>query len=538
MPNLKLLDCTLRDGGYYNAWDFDSTLIDAYLKAMAAISADYIELGFRGFAKDTFYGGCAYTTDHFIRRLSIPAGLTLGVMVNASEMMHHPDGVIAALKRLFVSAAESPVTLVRIPCHFYEFAATLEGCQWLKDQGYRVGINLMQIADRSLQEIEALATLASGYSLDVLYFADSMGSMDPPQTTAIIQALRTGWSGELGIHTHNNMGRALANCLQAIEDGVTWVDGTVTGMGRGAGNVQTEYLAVELATLRAEKPCNITPLMALIRQYFGPMQQRCGWGPNTYYYLAGKYGIHPTYIQSMLQDARYTDDDVLAAIDHLKTSGGKKFKLNTLEASRHFYVGEPMGTWAPASLMAGREVLILGTGPGVARHQPAIEDYIRGYGPIVIALNTQTSIASELIDVRAACHPVRLLADCAEHRQLPQPLITPASMLPENICGELADKKLLDFGLVIQPERFDFECTYCALPNSMVIAYVLAVATSGQASRLTLAGFDGYGAGDPRNDEMDHILNLYLNHKAARSVVAITSTCYQIPKTSVYSFLT
>lgn len=503
---------------------------------MAAISVEYVELGFRGFPQDDFLGGCAYTTDVFIRGLKIPDGLKIGVMVNASELVNYSEGVIAALKKLFYPVNQSPVSLVRIPCHYYEFEQTLLGCQWLKEQGYKVGINLMQVADRSLSEVEALAKLASQFDLDVLYFADSMGSMHPNQTSQIIDALKSGWSGELGIHTHDNMGRALANCVQAVADGVTWIDGTVTGMGRGAGNVKTEYLAVELAEFRQDKPCNITPLMGLIAKYFAPMQQEYGWGTNTYYYLAGKYGIHPTYIQEMLGDNRYLDEDILGVIDHLKASGGKKFSLNTLEAARHFYVGEPVGTWSPRELIEGRDVLILGTGPGVEIHQQAIEDFIQSQEPIVIALNTQTHIEADLIDLRAACHPVRLLADCQEHLKLPQPLVIPASMLPEDIYGELQGKKLLDFGLAVQSETFKFEDYYCILPTSLVITYTLALATSGGAQNILLAGFDGYPAGDPRNLEMDHILRLYLASANSRPLISVTPTKYNIQKDSVYRF--
>jgi 4-hydroxy 2-oxovalerate aldolase len=534
--SLTFLDCTLRDGGYYNAWDFDRILIEEYLQAMAAISVDYVEMGFRGFPKREFRGGCAYTTDSFIQSLTIPESLKLGVMINASEIIDYSEGVVAGLSKLFVAANQSPVSLVRIPCHFHEFEITLEGCRWLKDQGYRVGINLMQVADLSLTEIEKLARLANQYPLDVLYFADSMGSMSPAQTTHIINALRVGWPGELGIHTHNNMGRALANSLQAISDGVTWVDGTVTGMGRGAGNVQTEYLAIEMAVLRPDHPCNITPLMALIRRYFGPMQQEYGWGANTYYYLAGKHGIHPTYIQSMLRDTRFNDSDVLAVIEHLKTSGGKKFNLNTLEAARHFYLGAPIGSWAPASELAGHEVLILGSGPGVANHQMALETYIRSHQPVVIALNTQSDLAPDLIHLRAACHPVRLLADCNAHIELPQPLITPASMLPDDIAQKLITKKLLDFGLTVQPNTFEFAETYCVLPTSMVVAYTLAIASSGQASKILLAGFDGYSAGDPRNHEMNALLESFTNLPGSPPIMAVTPTCYKIPSSSIYIY--
>ena len=537
MNNIKLLDCTLRDGGYYNNWDFDRALIEDYLRSMAAIAADYVELGFRSFHQNGFRGGCAYTTDSFIRGLDVPDGLKLGVMVNASEIVTHPDGVDAALAKLFSPASDSPVSLVRIPCNVYEFEATLKGCRWLKNQGYTVGINLMQIAVCSLDEIERLAALASNYALDVLYFADSLGGMNPEQTSEIIQALRKGWHGELGIHTHDNMGQALANSLRAVKEGVSWIDGTVTGMGRGAGNVKTEYLAIELAPIRQNCVCNITPLMTVIGKYFSVMQKQYGWGTNSYYYLAGKYGIHPTYIQEMLTDARYMEEDILAVIDYLKSVGGKRFNLNTLDAARHFYVGEPRGTWTPASLIAGREALILGTGRGVSHHKQAIEQYIRDQHPCVIALNTQTHIAPELIEIRAACHPVRLLADCSEHGTLPQPLVTPASMLPDSVLDALEGKKLLDFGLTVEPNTFRFENNYCILPTSLVIAYALAVATSGQASRILLAGFDGYGADDPRNNEMDILLKQYMQAPQAIPLTAVTPTRYQIPQSSIYSFV-
>ncbi len=217
-----LLDCTLRDGGYYNHWDFPPALIADYLAAMAAISADFVEIGFRSFDRRGFKGGAAYSTDAWLRSLPLPEGLKIGVMVNAAELVGHADGVVPALQQLFASAKDSPVSLVRIACHVDEFFTVLPGCAWLNSQGYKVGLNLMQIADRSPAEIEVVGQQCSGHPIDVLYFADSLGSMDPEQTAAIVRSLRKHWQGALGIHTHDNMTRALANSLRAIEEGVTW----------------------------------------------------------------------------------------------------------------------------------------------------------------------------------------------------------------------------------------------------------------------------------------------------------------------------
>lgn len=540
---IKLVDCTLRDGGYYNQWDFNPELVDAYLNAMVALQVDFVEIGFRSVQNNGFKAGFAYTTDRFLQSLSIPQELKskLGVMINGSELVKaglsseanfaHQELV---LKTLFSPKQDSMITLVRIACHVNEFEACLNASDWLKSQGYTVGFNLMQIAECSESEIMRLAELASNHPIDVLYFADSMGSLTPVQVANITKAFRSAWLGELGIHTHDNMNQALANSIAAVKSGITWVDSTVTGMGRGPGNVQTEYLVMALAQYR-NTPFNLTKLLELIRLYFKPLQMHYGWGTNPYYYLAGQYGIHPSYIQEMIADSRYSEEDILAVIEHLKIEGGKKFSLGTLDAARHFYQGQARGTWSPVNMFKNREVVLLGAGPSVKQHRAAIEAYIQAKKPIVLALNTQSSIAQNLIDVRVACHPIRLLADCETHVNLPQPLITPASMLPNDVLSSLNGKTLLDYGLQVQGDTFLVKDTHCVLPTSLVVAYALAILTSGNVKRLLLAGFDGYGADDPRRKEVDAIFSHFLNSELACPILSITPTRYEIPVASIYA---
>jgi len=531
-----ILDCTLRDGGYYNAWDFNVELINDYLQAMYALPVDYVELGFRTLDSNGFKGACAYTTDRFIRQLDVPEELKLGVMVNASEIVNHKKGLVSALSQLFNPVAKSPLTLVRIACHMHEFESALPGCLWLKEMGYEVGINLMQIAERSKEEIEKVAYLASKHPIDVLYFADSMGGMSPEHTSEIIATLRREWNGPLGIHTHDNMGRAMANSMRAVSDGVTWVDSTVTGMGRGAGNVQTEYLAIEMAEYK-QVSLNLTPLLSVIDKHFKPLQSKYGWGMNTYYYLSGKHGIHPYFVQKMLSDSRYSDEDILTVIENLSKVGGKKFSLEMLESGRNFYKGKPNGNWLPSSIIEGKEVLIIGSGPSSIRHKTALENFIIKFQPIVIALNAQKTIKDELINFRAACHPVRLLADCSGHLNLPNPLATPSSMLPESVRSALQDKELLDFGISIESNTFSFSDTHCTLPSSLVIAYALAIAASGKCTRILLAGFDGFSADDPRTEEMNDLFSVFKKNKEAPTLLSITNTRYRLSTTSIYSML-
>src|SRR5690554_4385306 len=529
---MLILDCTLRDGGYYNSWNFPQEIVVNYLKAMDAACVDIVELGLRSLSNKGFKGAAGYSTDSYLTSLNIPKSLKVSVMINAAEITGDKP-LMKCLETLFpVKASDSPVDVVRIACHVHEFEAALPASNWLKSQGYLVGFNLMQVADRSQEEVEALAKAASQYEIDTLYFADSMGSMNPEQCKQIIKWLRAYWKGALGIHTHNNMGLALSNTLAALDEGVTWLDATVTGMGRGPGNAQTEELVIEIAESRGQS-INLVPLMSIIREYFQPLKNKCGWGSNPYYYLSGKYGIHPTYIQEMLNDSRFDEEDILAAIDHLKVEGGKKFSFNALDATRNFFVGDSGGSWSPKDAIEGRDVLIIGAGPSAKEHSSELERYITNHKPFVIALNTQSTLPQELIDIRVASHPVRLLADCDQHTKLPQPLVTPVSMLLEDVKKALGSKELYDFGMQVKDNNFECGETRTVLPNSLVISYALAIAASGKSHNIYLAGFDGFGAGDKRTFEMQKVFNLFFE-KTGLSPVSVTYTGYDLPVKSVY----
>jgi 4-hydroxy 2-oxovalerate aldolase len=531
----KLLDCTLRDGGYYNLWDFTPALLNDYLQTMADLPVECVEFGFRFMPGKSsgFLGGCAFSTDDYINSYDIPGNLKIAVMVNGSDLVSFKGEIEDAIKLIFQPKSKSPVDLVRIACHTNQVKEVLPALSTLKKLGYLTTVQLMQIGTNSELEVEKLAKLVSGHPIDVLYFADSLGSMNPEQITNTVKAIRSYWKETLGFHAHNNMELALPNTIRALDEGVTWVDGSVMGMGRGPGNARTEYLAIELEERSGQK-MNHASLLELINKHFKPMQNLYKWGPNPYYYMAGKYGIHPTYVQEMLSSSYYNEEDILGVVGNLNDIGASRFSTDALQQARNFYNEEPKGTWNPKILLKDKQVLVLGTGPGAARYRDALEIFIRRNKPIVIALNKQSPIDEELINFRTACHPIRLLSEYKAHINLPQPLITPASMLPPKLKGLLMTKELLDYGIAVRDGIFQFFPNYGILPSSLVIAYVLAISTSGEAKEILLAGFDGYGAGDPRNDEMDKLLMLYNHHPDALPVVSITPTQYNLPQKTVY----
>ena len=533
MNKVKNLDCTLRDGGYYNNWDFTKDLVNDYLKTMSSIGVDYVEVGFRSFQTKDFKGPTWYTTDSYLESLQIPKNLTIGVMVNAFELITHPLGILKATKKMFKDSKKTKVKFVRLACHFEEFNETIEVCKILKELGYFVTINLMQISEQSKEKILSVAKIAQKTELDVLYFADSLGGMDPTEVSNIIKNFREHWKGLIGIHTHNNLGKAIANSLAAVKSGANILDSTVTGMGRGPGNAQTEYLLIEMQNIQKRK-FDIFPLLKLIKNYFEPMKQKYKWGMNTFYFLAGKYGIHPTYIQEMLM-GHFGDNEILVAINQLKNSGGKRYNVDLVRSEFQKPMKLKKGKWSPVKKINNREVLLIASGPKAKDYKYAIEKYIKLKKPYVIAVNTEVAIDKNFIDIFAACNPLKLISDCDIYKTLVLPLAVPSSLLSDDLKEKFKNVKLLDFGAGVKEKHFEFHETGAVMPRLYTLVYALSIATSGNASKVLLAGFDGYGTQDRRTKTIDELFYLYSSFKDAKSIVAVTPTSYSVASASIYT---
>lgn len=529
---IKHLDCTLRDGGYYNSWDFEPQLVKEYLNTMSEIQIDYCEIGFRSIINKGFKGPYAFSTDEFLEEIKIPKKLEnkIGVMINGKEISD-PSSQLKILKQLFKPSNESPVSLVRIACHFEEYEKCLPAVEWLKSKGYTVGMNIMQANTDRLKEFEYLSKISTNYPIDVLYFADSMGCLDPTQVTEIINSIRQSWEGELGVHTHDNLGLSITNTLRGIENGATWVDSTVTGMGRGPGNAQTEFLILELG----KENINLSVLLELINKHFNQLKSSYHWGKNPYYYLAGRHKIHPTYIQNMLQDVRFSEKDILTVIEHLKNTNSQRYTREKLESTQSIYPNTPNGNWPPQNALKGKDVLLIGTGPSSRKYKKAIEQFIGNKQLTVLALNSFESIDEELIDYRIACNPERIYADFKGYCKPNQKLITPLSALPNEFQRILNKENVLDFGIINDGINFQPSKHSVHMTSTLVFQYALGIIISGEVNRVFLAGFDGYPNGDPRNDESKRIIQDYYNYdERAVELISITPTYYDIKKESVF----
>ena len=534
---LKILDCTLRDGGYYNNWDFSRELIEEYLLAMSVAKIDYIEIGFRFFKKDTYLGPCAYTTSSFLETLNIPKGLKIGIMINAKDILANGLTKKEIDKTFFDLPKKNKISFIRFACHLNEIVKIIPICNELNKKKITTAINLMQISEVSDGEIEKITKLASNSKLDIFYFADSLGNLEPKNIIDISNVIKRYWKKDIGFHAHDNMGRALINGVAALNNGVKWIDSTVTGMGRGAGNIKTEFALLQFSKY-LKKNSDISLLLKVIENRFDPMKQKYHWGTNPYYYLAGQHKIHPTFIQSMLSELKLEPLEMLSAIDNLKSEEGKNFNRNLIEVGKKLYEGKTSGDWSPFSLIKGRDVLIICPGPSSMTHSEAIENFIKQKKPFVIALNVQKHINEKLINLRVSCQTLRIMTDVSIFKKITQTLVLPFDRLPaqqKKNFKKLKKLKIVNYGLQVKPGKFNFGKNSSIAPNSLTIAYALSIANSGRAKKIYVSGLDGFPLEDPRRREMDETLAVYSSLKNKSELISITPTRYKIKSSSVYA---
>ena len=525
----RVLDCTLRDGGYYNAWDFRPELVAAYFRSVEDANLDAIELGFRMPPAAEYLGPFAYTTDAYLRDVDLPKGPLLGVMCNGSDLVGDPVNVIDAM---FGPCDDSPIGLVRIAAHFREVDACRPAVQRLRELGYRVGFNVMQASVKPVDEVRATAAAINDWGLvEVLYFADSLGDMNREQVESLIDVIGSEWGGELGIHTHDNRSRALDNTLAGFEAGVTWLDATILGMGRGAGNCRSDFLLFELAE-RGHDRYRAEALLEVTEVDFRELQREHGWGANLLYFKSATDSIHPSYVQFMQADDRYGWAEMVDVLNVLPTLGGLSFKSQNVAAASTSHISDGDGDWDATGWLDGRRVLIVGSGPSTVQHRDAIASLAEREQVAVLCLNTTSSLAPDLIDAYVACHSARLLLESRRIQSLHSKLVAPARAL--DVLGE-EHEGILDFGVSVEAGTFVVRPTGCTLPSRLALGYALAIANAGGATEILLVGMDGYPAGDARQEEVSALFAAYEAAGDKAPIVALTPTTYQIPQGSIYA---
>jgi 4-hydroxy 2-oxovalerate aldolase len=332
------------------------------------------------------------------------------------------------------------------------------------------------------------------------------------------------------------MARALDNTLTAMNEGVSWLDVTVTGMGRGAGNAQTESLLASLD----ETEYNPDSIYELVIKHFDDMQKKYGWGSSLPYFLGAKNDIHPTYIQNLVSSDIYGKDEVLDAIKYLSNiEGTSSYSSDLLTTAISFSSTrkDVSGSTDLVDIFKEREVLIVANGPSLQRYQKDIESYISNRKPVVLAVNVSSVLSEELIDYYCVSHNSKFVSQSKYYSSLNKPIIAPLHRFSETEINVLtcSSRETIDFGFEVQPSTFSVEQTFCQSPYDVTFAYALGVAAIAGVPSVRVVGVDGYTSNDPRQLEMIEICNLFKESGEHREIVALTPTTYPVAQMSIFA---
>jgi 4-hydroxy 2-oxovalerate aldolase len=529
----KILDCTLRDGGYYNNWFFEKNLVNKYLSCLSSSGVNIVELGFRLYPQIGNLGPYAYSSDEFLKTLNLPGNLDIAVMINATDIINCDSTIADAIANIFVSKEESPVDIVRIAANIKDIEECRVIAMELDKLGYSVFLNLMQISSTGLNLLKTtVKNIQSWNTVEVLYFADSFGSMSISSINTVVGVIKSVWNGSIGIHTHDNKGHALTNSLGAIDCGVDYIDATILGMGRGAGNAKMEHLLVEIVDLGLGN-YNPDSLFSLSLLEFSQLQEKYNWGSSIYYYLSAVHGIHPTYIQSMLDDSRYDVDQILSAIEFLKQNVSSSYSIENMLEALSNSAGSENGAWSSKGWATGRDVLIIGSGPSVEQYKNEITKYIIQKKPLVLCLNINQNISEELVDAYIACHEARISIELDLYSNLSKPIILPMGRVPIEVKNLLSDVDILDYGLKISDGPYIIQDNGCCLDKPLVLMYALSLLSVSGMSKVLLTGIDGYDRNSLKQQEMVKALKKYTDKNKHVLLRAITPTTYPIEQSLI-----
>lgn len=279
MEKLNVLDCTLRDGGYYTNWEFDDEFIDKYTSSIKSLPVDYIEIGYRSKKLDQPRGEYFYLSLEKIKKIKQQVGSkSICIMLNLKDCL---DIDVQNL----LSDCVSYVDLVRIAVPPADISKGKELSLKIKNIGFKTAINIMYIhrlvKDREIYE----ELIGIEKYLDVLYLVDSYGALYPKELSFIIREIRKRTQINLGFHGHNNIELAFANTLTAIDHDVSFIDATIAGIGRGAGNLKTELLLQYLNKF-SQLDLDVEPLIN-ISEYIENLNSQYKWGSNIAYAQSG-----------------------------------------------------------------------------------------------------------------------------------------------------------------------------------------------------------------------------------------------------------
>jgi 4-hydroxy 2-oxovalerate aldolase len=507
--NISFLDCTLRDGGYYTNWDFEKELVNDYIIAINELPVDYVEVGYRSKEKSTYRGAFFYLPIYLLEEIKSITTKKIVVILDQKDVL--PQDIPELL-----SECRGLVDVVRIAVAPTKIDEGLLLAAAIKREGFKVCFNLMY-ASRWDNDFPGLTHLEQiQEKIDVLYVVDSYGGMYPSDVEKIFRRLKDHLSINLGFHGHNNLEMAMANTLSAIEAGATYIDSTILGMGRGAGNLKTELL---LTILHQKKnlPLNFDALNNILEP-FRKLRNLHGWGSSLPYIASGAFSLPQDSVHSRVKKRYYSLNAIVSEVNE-----------NTIPEAPDFPVFKAEGKV--------EKVFIIGGGENPQKYFHALLEYFSNHPdiPIIHSSSKNIFLFKDLdnpqyysISGMEGKRFETVFPDAAEGEKI---LVTPpepkynGTYIPKNHISTVY--RLEGFSLF-------------SVSEVSATAMCLEIAVELGAQQIFLSGYDGYQGAVTKVElelfeENQELFEKTLQHN--KEIFSVTPTNYNINSKSIFTLV-
>lgn len=478
MKHIKLLDCTLRDGAYLIDKTFGETTIKGIISGLVKSKIDFIEVGFfqdEGFGE----GKTVFKNSADVKRY-IPKdkqGCEFTVLADYSRysinnLDNHCDDSIDAIRECFFKT---------------ERFDALEVCKKIKEKGYKLFVQPVDILGYS--DIELIEFLQAVNEIEPYCFSivDTFGSMYQEDLCRVFELINHNLTPacKVGFHSHNNMQLSSALSQEFIRMSTgkreIVVDGTLSGMGRGAGNTPIELVAQYMIS-KLNYGYDMDALLDVIDCYMDNIRSRCTWGYTTQYFVAGSYGAHVNNVSYLLQKNSIRSKDIRYILNKIGASERKRYDFELLEKTYLELVDSEIDDTADMEKLktqiGNKPVLILVPGQTIITEKESIEKYIAENEPVIISVNfIHDTIRTDYVYINNVKR--------YEYWKNNDKFNSSMKILTSNVTEERNDDKILTVSFTAL-----IKCGWEHFDNSTIM--LLRLLDNLRVSSISIAGFDGY----------------------------------------------
>ncbi len=500
MGKIELLDCTLRDGGYVNDWEFGHNNIVNLFERLVSSKVDYIEIGFLDDRRP-------YDVNRTIMPDSASVNKTYaGLDKGESLILGMIDYGTCDISNI-LPADESILDGIRVIFKKHVMKEAIAFCGEIKNLGYKVFAQAVSITSYSDEELGQLIDLVNDLDPYAFSLVDTYGLLHRRQLMHYFDLSNEKLNSNirLGYHAHNNFQLAFANCVELMEqEGIErdlLIDGTLYGMGKSAGNAPLELLA-EYMNNNLGKDYNLNQIMEAIDVTILDIYRRIPWGYAMKFYVSATHDCHPSYVTYLMNKKKLSMSGINSILDKLE--GEKKLLYDESYIERLYIDYQQIECDDSDSYnslgaeLKGKEILLMAPGKTINEYRDKINTYIDNSDPIVIPINF----------IPEGYDPDFVFISNAK-RYVQQ--ATSISRLPENV-------RLIATSNVTRAKGdFDYLFSYsdlldeeAAIVDNPMIMFIKVLNRIGVSS-VNLAGFDGFTA-----TELPNYINANMEHSMSK----------------------